>query len=315
MADKKRVTTAPLTEQEIAEALYEIPEDEFISRFDDIMSGGLDLPERLEGLITLDDYMENELREMFQSIIAQYLRPIEYAVEQVRAGDTAKRIAQEGLDALAPILSASESLAYADITENLRQIERPLRDLAGTGKRRLTKRELGDLGEAWERLDARLRPDREREPAAAPPPLSLSGLSRLDGVTAAHVRALRSAGLATLHDIASAPASDLAAVAGLPDLVAERVRAFAVGAVAVTSGSERRKAAPLPPGWMRVHVESEVFKGRLTFEYARVGRFLEPFLERLVEAEKAPAAKAKAKRAPAARPARGAKAPDKRRSS
>src|SRR5215203_4645127 len=137
MADKKRVTTAPLTEQEIGETLLEIPAEEFLDRFDDIFNRDLNLPERLEELITLDDYMDNELREMFQSIIAQYIRPIEFAVERVREGDFTKRTAQDGVEALAPILAACESLGYKDISEDLHQIERPLRELAGGGKRRL----------------------------------------------------------------------------------------------------------------------------------------------------------------------------------
>jgi hypothetical protein len=285
MAEKKRVTTAPLTHEEIAESLHDIPEDEFLSRFDEIFSRDGDLPDKLEGLIILDDYMDNELREMFQSIIAQYIRPIEYTVEQIRGGDCTKRTALEGLEALAPILSASESLHYHDITENLRQIEKPLADLSGGAKRRLMKREVAELSEAWDRLDSRLRPDGDREaPGAAP--LSLAGLTRLDGVTAAHVRSLRGAGLSSLQDIVTAPAADLAAVAGLPTIVAERIHAFAAGAVAVSSTQGRRHSPPVRTGWMRVHIESEVFKGRLWFELARVGRYVEPLLERLVEAEK-----------------------------
>lgn len=305
MPEKKRVTTAPLSDEEIAETLQEIPEEEFLLKFDEIQSRDKDLPERLEALLTLDDYMENELRDMFQSIIAQYIRPIEYAVERLRAGDQAKRTAQEGLDALAPILTASESLNYRDIAENLKQIERPLRDLAGGVKRRLTKREVTELSEAWDRLDTRLRPDGDREAAVAPA-LSIGALTgRLDGVTDAHVRSLRGAGLLTLHDVASAPLGDLVAVTGLPHVVAERVHSFAVGAVAVASTTGRRSTDVVPPGWMRVQVESEIFRGDLMFEFSRLGKYLEPILAKLAEADtppRPPAPKPRSKPAPARAP-------------
>jgi hypothetical protein len=314
MAERKRVTTAPLTQDEIAEALAEIPEDEFLSRFDEILARDRGLPGRLEEFITLDDYMDNELREMFQSIIAQYIRPIERAVGRVRAGDHAKRTAQEGLDALAPILSASVSLEYRDIAENLRQIERPLADLAGGAKRRLTKREVAELSDAWDRLEARLRPDGDREAAPAPA-LSVGALTgRLEGVTAAHVRSLRGAGLSTLHDVASAPLGDLVAVTGLPEIVAERVHSFAVGAAAVAASSAGRRQTdePVPAGWVRVQVDSDVFRGAMTFEYARIGRYLEPILAKLSEPEAPAPAKRPAKAAPGAR---RAKAPARKRSS
>lgn len=303
MAEKKR-TTAPLTPDEVAEALTEIPEEEFLSRFDEIWAKELDLPEKLGELITLDDYMDNELREMFQSIIAQYIGPIAGAVARVREGDHAKRTAQEGLDALAPILSASESLDYKDIAADLKQVERPLSELANGMKRRLSKREVAELGEAWDRIDARLRPEGARETPSASPGLSLSGLTRLDGVTAEHVRSLRGAGLSTLGDLASAPTADVVAVSGLPESVAERARAFAIGASAVSGSPVRRKPAPVPAGWVRVRVEGEAFKGTFTIDAARLGRYLEPVLERLAEDASAP----KPKRAAAPRRAKPAAA-------
>lgn len=312
MADKKRVTTAPLTEQEISETLLEIPAEEFLDRFDDIFNRDLDLPERLEELITLDDYMDNELRDMFQSIIAQYIRPIEFAVERVREGDFTKRTANDGVEALAPILSACESLGYQDIAVDLRQIEQPLRELVVGGKRRLTKREVMDLGDAWDRLDARLRPEGEREAREAPGPISIGSLPRyLDSVTAANVRSLRSAGLATLSDLAGAPLEDLVAVSGIAEPVADRIRSFAAGAVAMASAEgERRATANVPAGWMRVQIDSEVFKGRMMFEFATVGKYLEPILARLAEADasappqpkKKAATKAPTRRAKAAEP-------------
>jgi hypothetical protein len=315
MADKKRVTTAPLTEQEIAETLLEIPAEEFLDRFDDIFNRDLDLPERLEEFITLDDYMDNELREMFQSIIAQYIRPIEFAVERIREGDFTKRTAEDGIEALAPILSACESLGYKDISDDLHQIERPLRELAGGGKRRLTKREVTDLGDAWDRLDARLRPDGEREAPQAPGPISIGALPRfLDGVTAAHVRSLRSAGLATLADLAGAPLDDLVAVSGIAEPVAQRIHSFAIGAVAMAAtGGERRATATVPAGWMRVQIDSEVFKGRMMFEFATVGKYLEPILARLAEADATAAPPKPKKKAATKAPARRAKAAEPRK--
>jgi hypothetical protein len=316
MAEKKRVTTAPLTEQEIAENLFEIPAEEFLERFDEIFSRDLDLPERLEELITLDDYMDNELREMFQSIIAQYIRPIEFSVERLREGDYSKRTAEEGLEALSPILSASQSLGYQDITVDFGQIERSLRDLAEGVKRRLTKREVAEIGEAWERLDARLRPDGEREAPQSPGPISLGSLPRfLDGITAAHVRSLRNAGLTTLTDIAGAPLGDLVDVTGLADVVAERIHSFAIGAVAMAATSgERRATANVPAGWTRVQIDGDAFKGRFMFETSTVARYLEPILARLAEAEAAPApAPAKKKKAAVKPRATRARAADKKR--
>lgn len=316
MAEKQRKTTAPLTDEEIAETLQEIPADEFLERFDEIFTRDMDLPERLEELIGLDDYMENELREMFQSIIAQYLTPIEFAVERIRGGDNSKRTAEEGLEALMPILSASESLEYKDITENLKELERPLRGLAEGTRRRLTKRDLAELGDAWVRLDARLRPDRPREAPQAPSPISLGALPKyLTGVSAAHIRSLRAAGLTTLQDVASAPVGDVVDVTGLPETVAARIQSFAIGAVAVEASGGRRRTEPVPPGWMRVHIDSDIFKGRVTFEYGSLGRYVEPILERLAKPEEPPAPPAK----PAAKPARArrttTKKTDKKRSS
>ena len=314
MAEKKRVTTAPLTEQEIAETLLEIPAEEFLDRFDDIFNRDLNLPERLEELITLDDYMDNELREMFQSIIAQYIRPIEFAVERVREGDFSKRTVADGVEALAPILSACESLGYKDIAEDLHQIERPLREVADGAKRRLTKREVLDLGDAWDRLDARLRPDREREASQAPGPISIGSLPRfLDGVTAAHVRSLRNAGLATVADLAGAPLDELVAVSGIAEPIAERIHAFSVGAIAMAAASdERRATATVPAGWMRVQIDSDVFKGRMMFEFATVAKYLEPILARLAEAD-ASAIPAPKKKAATKAPARRAKAAESKK--
>jgi hypothetical protein len=51
---------------------------------------------------------------------------------------------------------------------------------------------------------------------------------------------------------------------------------------------------------MRVQVESEVFRGALTFEYARLGRYVEPILAKLAEAEKPAAPKRPKKAAPRA---------------
>ena len=57
---------------------------------------------------------------------------------------------------------------------------------------------------------------------------------------------------------------------------------------------------------MRVQIDSDVFKGRMMFEFATVGRYLEPILARLVEADATPAPPAKK---PATKPrARRAKA-------
>jgi hypothetical protein len=36
---------------------------------------------------------------------------------------------------------------------------------------------------------------------------------------------------------------------------------------------------------MRVQIDSDVFRGRLTFEYAALGRYIEPILARLAESE------------------------------
>lgn len=289
MAEKKRVTTAPLTPEEIEAAIHEIPEDEFLERFDEIFTRDLDLPETLDEFISLDDYMENELREMFHSIIAQYLRPIEYAIARIRSGDHSKRVADEGLEALTPIVNASETLEYDDITEILKQIEKPLRDLTKGGRRKLLKREVTELAAAWEKLIGVLRPEGDRggepEPQLA---ISLGSLPRfLDGVTTNHIRSLRNAGLTTLRDIAHAPVGDLIDVTGLPEAIAERIQSFARGAVATAGAGGRRSASGIPSGWMRVQFDSDIFKGRIVFEYATLGRYLEPVLARLAEAEDA----------------------------
>ena len=79
----KRVTTAPLTSEELEQTLVDFSPDEVLERFDEIFSRDLDLPESLEELLSLDDYVDSELRDMFQSIIAQYMRPIEFAIQQM----------------------------------------------------------------------------------------------------------------------------------------------------------------------------------------------------------------------------------------
>jgi hypothetical protein len=303
---RKRVTTAPLTPQEIEAALQEIPEDEFIEQFDDIFTRD-SMPETLEELISLDDYMERELREMFQSIVAQYLRPVESAISRVRSGDQTRQTASEGLEALAPIISASETLEYDDIGAILRDVERPLRDLERGAKRKLGKRELDALAKAWTRLLSLVRPgaaERESEPA---PTVSLSALPRyVDGVTATDVRKLRASGLSALRELARAPATEVAQVSGVALEKCERICAFAAGtlvAPAAPRSSVRRAATGVPAGWMRVSIDSDVFKGRLMFEYATLGRYLEPVLSRLTEvddgavvANSRPAAKAPRRR-------------------
>lgn len=292
MAEKKR-TTAPLTQEEVADALAEIPEEEFLSRFDDIWTKELDLPEKLGELITLDDYMDNELREMFQSIIAQYLRPVQSAISRIVKGDQSRRTATEGLEALAPILTASATLDYKDITALLGEIERPLKDLDG-GKRRLAKKELVALAKAWDELEALVRPAGaapEREFEGTGPSLSLGTLAKyLEEITASDVRKLRGAGLSTLRELAMAPAEDLASVSGLEAKKAERIHSFAVGALAATTAasagagtrqSTRRTRQNAQSGWMRVSIDSDIFKGRLSFEYAALGKYLEPILQAL----------------------------------
>jgi hypothetical protein len=297
--------TSPLTPQEIEHALHEIPAEDFIDQFDDIFSHEA-MPETLEELISLDDYMERELREMFQSIVAQYLKPVGSAVTRVRNGDHTRGTATAGLEALAPIVTAATTLEYEDIAAILKEIDRPLRDLESGAKRKLGKREVDALGKAWERLLALVRPgavDREVEPDE----VSIAALARfLEGITAADVKKIRAAGLSSIREIATAPATDLAQVTGFTREKAERVRAFAAGAIAAaraTRGPARRPAQGTPPGWMRVAIDSDVFKGRLTFEYATLGRYLEPLLSRLTEADESavvsstkPAAKAPRRR-------------------
>jgi hypothetical protein len=285
---KKRVTTSPLTPEEIEAALLEIPEDEFIEQFDDIFSRD-SMPETLEELISLDDYMDRELREMFQSIVAQYLRPIEFAVSRVREGDQSRRTAVEGLEALAPIISASDTLEYDDIGALLREIEKPLRDLESGAKRKLGKREVDTLAKAWGRLLALVRPGAPQREVESGPTVSLSALTRyVAGITASDVRRLRAAGLASLQDLAGAQPAEVSQVSGVDREKAERMVAFAAGAVVAATaprGVVRRPQPGVPSGWMRVSIDSDVFKGRLTFEYATLGRYLEPLLSRLSEAD------------------------------
>ncbi|MGB5038300.1 MAG: helix-hairpin-helix domain-containing protein [Blastocatellia bacterium] len=306
----KRVTTAPLTSEELEQTLVDFSPDEVLERFDEIFSRDLDLPESLEELLSLDDYVDSELRDMFQSIIAQYMRPIEFAIEQIRAGEATRRTAEEAFEALRPIREASETMEYEDITRILVRIEQPLSDLANGAKRKLIKRDLNDLNEAWNQLGVLLKTEAERD-AATPALLSLGGLPRyLDGVTTAQVRSLRAAGISSLNDLADAPVEDIMAVAGLPKATAERIRAFSAGSVSVAAAESRRNASTkLPEGWMRLDIESDLFRGRLTFEYSTIAKYLEPILAKLAENDvKAPkpARKSKALATPSRTPAKRA---------
>jgi hypothetical protein len=92
-------------------------------------------------------------------------------------------------------------------------------------------------------------------------------------------------------------------VSGLPVIVAERARAFAIGASAVSGSPVRRPQASVPSGWMRIRVDSDAFKGTFTIESERFGRYLEPILAKLAEADE-PALPAKPKAAPRARRAK-----------
>ena len=306
----KRVTTAPLTSEELEQTLVDFSPDEVLERFDEIFSRDLDLPESLEELLSLDDYVDSELRDMFQSIIAQYMRPIEFAIEQIRAGEATRRTAEEAFEALRPIREASETMEYEDITRILVRIEQPLSDLANGAKRKLIKRDLNDLNEAWNQLGVLLKTEAERD-AATPALLSLGGLPRyLDGVTTAQVRSLRAAGISSLNDLADAPVEDIMAVAGLPKATAERIRAFSAGSVSVAAAESRRNASTkLPEGWMRLDIESDLFRGRLTFEYSTIAKYLEPILAKLAENDvKAPkpARKSKVPATPSRTPAKRA---------
>lgn len=306
----KRVTTSPLTADELQQTLVDISPEEVLERFDEIFGRDIDLPESLEELLSLDDYVESELRDMFQSIIAQYTRPIEFAIEQIRSGEITRQIAEEAFESLRPIREASETLEYEDITAILLRIEQPLADLSNGAKRKLTKRDVTDLNDAWTKLGVLLKNDAERDTSTSSALLSLGGLPRyLDGVTTAQVRSLRAAGITSLNDLADAPVEDIMAVAGLPKATAERIRAFSAGSVSVATAESRRNASTkLQDGWMRVDIESDVFRGRLTFEYASIAKYLDPILERLAEDDakgKRPARKAKApatqRKAPASR--------------
>lgn len=306
----KRVTTSPLTADELQQTLVDISPEEVLERFDEIFGRDIDLPESLEELLSLDDYVESELRDMFQSIIAQYMRPIEFAIEQIRSGEITRQIAEEAFESLRPIREASETLEYEDITAILVRIEQPLADLSNGAKRKLAKRDVTDLNDAWTKLGVLLKNDAERDTSTSSALLSLGGLPRyLDGVTTAQVRSLRAAGITSLNDLADAPVEDIMAVAGLSKATAERIRAFSAGSVSVATAESRRNASTrLQDGWMRVDIESDVFRGRLTFEYASIAKYLEPILERLAEDDakgKRPARKAKApatqRKAPAVR--------------
>ena len=295
----KRVTTSPLTADELQQTLVDISPEEVLERFDEIFGRDIDLPESLEELLSLDDYVESELRDMFQSIIAQYTRPIEFAIEQIRSGEITRQIAEEAFESLRPIREASETLEYEDITAILVRIEQPLADLSNGAKRKLAKRDVTDLNDAWTKLGVLLKNDAERDTSTSSALLSLGGLPRyLDGVTTAQVRSLRAAGITSLNDLADAPVEDIMAVAGLSKATAERIRAFSAGSVSVATAESRRNASTkLQDGWMRVDIESDVFRGRLTFEYASIAKYLDPILERLAEDDakgKRPARKAKA---------------------
>lgn len=295
----KRVTTSPLTADELQQTLVDISPEEVLERFDEIFGRDIDLPESLEELLSLDDYVESELRDMFQSIIAQYMRPIEFAIEQIRSGEITRQIAEEAFESLRPIREASETLEYEDITAILVRIEQPLADLSNGAKRKLAKRDVTDLNDAWTKLGVLLKNDAERDTSTSSALLSLGGLPRyLDGVTTAQVRSLRAAGITSLNDLADAPVEDIMAVAGLSKATAERIRAFSAGSVSVATAESRRNASTkLQDGWMRVDIESDVFRGRLTFEYASIAKYLDPILERLAEDDakgKRPARKAKA---------------------
>lgn len=294
MVNKKRRTTSPLTDEDIAEALTDVLSDEILDRFDEIFSNEGGRPGTLQELVTLDDYMERELREMFQSIVAQYIAPVELAVQRVLGGEVSKETAEEGIDAIEPIVSASESLKYADITSLLREIERPLVEFRDGRRRRLNKKEAAAITEAWERLVDLLRVSTEPEAPRESAALSLSALARhVDGITSDNLRSFRRAGLSSLRELATAPAADIAQVSGIDESAAERVRAFAAGALSAGNRRRHREPAPVPPGWMRVRVESDVIKARLTFDYSVLGRHLEPILARLAEAEQKPAPKTK----------------------
>ena len=298
----KRVTN-PLTPEEISQALFEIPEEEFLEQFDDIFSPE-NRPETLEQLITLDDYMEQELREMFQSIISQYLDPIEFAIQRFGEGDQSKRTTSEALDAVAPIINAAETLEYDDISGLLRGIEGPLREVHEGTRKRLTKREVVNLKKAWDDFVGLVRKEPIEQPEPQQSGVVLGTLPRyVDGVTATEVRKLRAAGITTLREIAMAPVEDVAAVAGLSSDVALRIHAFATGALAAgaSRASTPQVRAGMPAGWMRVSIDSDVFKGRLTFEYSILAKYLEPILARLSEGDDSTAQVARRPRAKTAK--------------
>lgn len=287
MTDRKRATTNPLTPEEIGETLFEIPAEEFIDQFDEIFSRE-NRPETLEQLITLDDYMEQELREMFQSIIAQYLQPIEFAVSRIREGDQSRRTVSEALDAVGPIINASATLEYDDITVLLREIETPLKELCDGAKRRLSKREVAAITNAWGELLSIVRPASAEAPETSQAGVSLGSLPKyVESVTAAEVRRLRAAGLTTLREIASAPVDEVAQVAGLDEATARAVHAFATGVHASSAArvAPARAKVDVPAGWMRVSVDSDVLRGRFMFEYGILARHIEPILARLAEAD------------------------------
>jgi hypothetical protein len=302
MAERKRKTTAPLTDDDIAETLDDVQPEEFMERFDQIFSPHASLPGSLQELVTLDDYMERELREMFQSIVTQYVRPVQETVERIRSGEVARHVAEVGLEAIAPIVSAAESLKYSDISELLREIQRPLADLREGNRRKLTKKETAAISGAWDRLSELLQLSAEGAPASDGFPVPLGAIvSKVDGVTAAHVRSLLRAGLSSIRDVASAPADDVVEVTGIDRATAERIRAFASGAVAAAEAPHEPRA--VPPGWMRVRIDSDVLKARLTFEYSVLGKHLEPILARLAEAD-AGAKPAPKPRAPRKKPSK-----------
>jgi len=120
--------------------------------------------------------------------------------------------------------------------------------------------------------------------------LTLAAVTRyVAGTTASDVRKLRGAGLSSLRDIARASVGEVVDVTGIARENVERIRAFAMGAIVASTAREPEPLTPkrggIPDGWMRVTLESDAFKGQLTFDYETFGKYLEPILSKLAESD------------------------------
>ncbi len=176
-----------------------------------------------DGLV-LDEDESAQLREVFSSIFPQYLIPLEELVGQLLEGQATPEIIEGLRGAVAPLISAADSIGVTSIKTVLVEFQSVIDRVADADEIDAAIRD--KVVDVFYRLKEEVQGAGAAEAAGAAgtaPSDFVARLSAIDGIGAPEVQRVLAAGISTQEHVVSARVDEIAAVTGLSQELAQTI--------------------------------------------------------------------------------------------